>query len=111
MIGYTLSNASALQSKLANLPKNLDKAVDRAFLKIGLLIERHAKFLTPVKTGRLRASIFTVVGRLQATVATNTDYAVYVHNQVPFLTAGAQEVIRSQEPNKIMIEEIEKALV
>lgn len=110
MIGYTIRGADELKALLAKMPEALIKATARAFTKIGLLIERHSKILTPVRTGRLRASIFSVVGQLRVTVATNTEYAVYVHNRVPFLTAGAQEVIAQEDPAKIITQELSSLL-
>lgn len=46
----------------AALPRGQD-AVLRAMLKLGYDVEREAKNLVPVRTGALRRSIHTVVGR------------------------------------------------
>ena len=67
--------------------------------KYAFKVERYAKQLTPVATGRLRASIATSVligNRIGAMVATNADYAVFVHEGTrymrgrPFLTEGVK---------------------
>jgi len=66
--------------------------------KIAFRIERNAKQLTPVDTGRLRASIATsmYIGSLGAKVSTYVDYAVYVHEGTrymrarPFMEKGAE---------------------
>jgi phage gpG-like protein len=44
-----------------------------------LEIEGQSKKVTPVDTGRLRASIFTDIGNLNSKVSPNTSYAIYVH--------------------------------
>lgn len=50
-------------------------------------VERFAKQLTPVDTGRLRASIHYSPADLFLTsiVSTNTDYAVFVHEGTKFM--------------------------
>ncbi len=52
-------------------------------------IEREAKILSPVDTGRLRASIATSLGiankGIQSVVQTNVNYAVYVHEGTRFM--------------------------
>lgn len=62
-------------------------------------IEREAKILSPVDTGRMRASIATslgVVSNIAAIVQTNVEYAVYVHEGTkrmrgrPFMKQGAE---------------------
>lgn len=66
--------------------------------KIAYRVERFAKQLTPVDTGRLRASIHTqpLFGGMAARVSTRTEYAVYVHEGTrymrsrPFMTTAVQ---------------------
>ena len=41
--------------------------------------EAESKVVTPVDTGRLRASIGTDIGNLEAKIAPHTDYAGFVH--------------------------------
>lgn len=65
--------------------------------KLAFGIERFGKQLSPVLTGRLRASIHTTPASsmLQAVVATGTDYAIFVHEGTrfmrgrPFMEMGA----------------------
>jgi len=61
-------------------------------------IEREAKIISPVDTGRMRASIATslgIVGNIAAVVQTNVEYAIYVHEGTksmrgrPFMKQGA----------------------
>lgn len=57
--------------------------------KIAFRIERNSKQLTPVDTGRLRASIHTqpMFGGFGAKISTNTEYAVFVHNGTRYMRA------------------------
>ena len=110
MIKTAFQGSEQLKRILVKLPQVLMDATNRGFYKVGTLIERQAKFYSPVDTGRLRSSIFTVVGHLNATVATNTEYAIYVHDRTPFLTTAAREVVGTNDVAKIIVSEIEKAL-
>ena len=60
---------------LLTLPRlNNQKNIENA----ALLLERNAKQNCPVDTGKLRASITTEVGKLEAEVGTNVEYALCV---------------------------------
>lgn len=50
-------------------------------------VEREAKLLTPVDTGRLRNSIATSlgIGGISAIVQTNVFYAIFVHEGTKFM--------------------------
>ena len=61
-----------------NLPGHITGALNTAIRKSAFLIERESKKVTPVLTGRLRASIFTTINPLRATVEPKTDYAFIV---------------------------------
>lgn len=60
-----------------------------ASMKSAFQVERYAKLVTPVDTGRLRASIATSLGVLNrgitSIVQTNVNYAIYVHEGTRFL--------------------------
>jgi len=98
--------ANTVSVSIAPNPTELANAFFRmdvsSFLKkqinqLAMSVERYAKQLTPVDTGRLRASINTQpqLGGISAVVSTNTDYAIYVHDGTrymrarPFMTMGA----------------------
>lgn len=87
-------------TNLANAFLTIDMAgfLRREISQLAMAVERYAKQLTPVDTGRLRASIFTspTLMGLGAIVSTNTEYAIYVHDGTkyikkarPFMTMGA----------------------
>lgn len=67
--------------------------------KVAASTERYGKQLSPVDTGRLRASIHfspSTPLTLKSVVATGTDYAVFVHEGTrymrgrPFMSTGAE---------------------
>lgn len=62
-----------------NLQKNIEE--------FAFEIERAAKPVTPVDTGRLRASIMTDIGNLTATISPHTNYAFFVHEGTRFMKA------------------------
>ncbi len=68
-----------------------EKAKELAFM-----VEREAKLVTPVDTGRLRSSIFTKGIPLGAIVSTNVEYAAFVHEGTrymrgrPFMELGVR---------------------
>ena len=86
------SLAKAFMSQ--NIRSFLVKEVNR----LGASVERFSKQLTPVDTGRLRASIGFIPANLfpQVIVKTSTNYAVYVHSGTkymrgrPFMSEGAR---------------------
>lgn len=113
-IGVTIDAEKALQF-LGQMPERLQGAIDRILKKAGALIEREAKIVTPVDTGRLRASIHTVNEHLRSEVGTNVKYAVYVHEGTqymaprPFMLAGVENA--KSDIEDITNSEIERALV
>ena len=74
---------AALQKAYGNvgLRKFLMSEIERITFKI----QRFAKQVTPVDTGRLRASIATRLGDLEATTSTNVEYALFVHEGTKFM--------------------------
>lgn len=70
--------------------------VARELLRRGLQVERTAKRLAPVDTGRLRSSINTALAvdsrGLFARIGTNVDYALYV--ELGTLKQPAQPYLR-----------------
>ena len=87
-------SASTLSKAYGNvgLRKFLMSEIERITFKI----QRFAKQVTPVDTGRLRASIATKLGDLEATTSTNVEYALAVHEGTkfmrgrPFMEQGVQ---------------------
>ena len=71
--------------------------MSKAVKKSAFLIEAESKPVTPVDTGRLRASISSQIMPLTATIAPHTDYAIYVHEgtykmrERPFMGWGTEK--------------------
>ncbi len=91
-----------IKPSLASIKKAYGNAGIKAFLareieRVTFTIQRFAKQVTPVDTGRLRASITTKsLGELSKETATNVEYALYVHEGTkfmrgrPFMEQGVQ---------------------
>lgn len=73
---------------------DINRAVQGAIETFAFTIERESKMATPVDTGRLRSSILTDIGNLQARIAPHVFYATYVHEGTskmaarPFMSIG-----------------------
>ena len=74
--------------KFRKISPNINKSIAVALKKAALLVERESKFVTPVDTGRLRASIFSTIYETSAVVQPKTDYAIHVHRRKPFMKEG-----------------------
>lgn len=96
------------------LPRKLETALNRGLEAAAFLVEAQAKIKTPVDTGRLKSSIYTKVGSLNAFVSTNVNYARYVHDGTKFMKPRPfmLEGLQSSEYNirKAFDIEIKKAL-
>jgi len=110
MIKINIPNLPKLVNAMNAYPEIADKEFKSALLETMFAIEGKAKFLTPVVTGRLRASIGggsfkgggyakghgIKVERRQAMIGSDVKYAAKVESRIPFLGGGlaqAQSVI------------------
>ena len=59
---------------------DIDDIVERELTDSANNIEKQAKNITPVDTGRLRASIKADVRELEANIGTDVEYARFVHD-------------------------------
>lgn len=66
---------------------NLKKGISQAIERLAFTTEREAKKVTPVDTGRLRASIATNITPFRAIVAPHTHYAGFVHEGTRYMRA------------------------
>lgn len=111
MFQITIDNLDQIQTAFKIYPDQMRKAIQNAVAKSALLVEREAKILTPVRTGRLRSSILVESSTLQPTsysnkgemyditprpvealealVSPHTDYAEVVHTRIPYMVGGA----------------------
>ena len=68
-------DSRAFLSSLDDYQEDVLKGLQKNIEKAALTLERQAKQNCPVDTGKLRASITTEVGKLEAEVGTNVEYA------------------------------------
>lgn len=93
----------AVMAKFKAAPEIILPFMREASQASAFMVEREAKPVTPVDTGRLRASIATSLGvadkGLSSVVQTNVDYAAIVHEgwgfgrnskKRPFMEQGAE---------------------
>ena len=74
-----------LAEKFKKSGKQIQDKIDKALYKAGLLVERGAKLLVHVDTGRCRASITTRLTDANAEVGTIVEYAPRLEKLYPFL--------------------------
>ena len=74
-----------LAEKFKKAGKKVQGFIDKALYKAGLLVERGAKLIVRVLTGRLRASITTRVITPDAEVGTIVEYGPKIEKLYPFL--------------------------
>ena len=108
-INITIPNLPKFQSALRKAPQSAEKEIKKALALSIFSIEREAKQLTPVDTGRLRASLgggsfkggsFATgknikIEKDRASIGSHVKYAVSVHSRTPFLAAGAMRAKKS----------------
>jgi HK97 gp10 family phage protein len=90
-------------SEIANKFRNIDIEgfLSRKIRELAFLVERESKIVSPVKTGRMRASI-RVMGsgqKFRQIIQPNVDYAIFVHEGTrymkgrPFMFWGATTAV------------------
>lgn len=72
-----LEGADAIARRAERVGGDVKRAVELTIKKYATKIEREAKRLAPVDTGRLRASIHKELRGLTAEVIASTDYAAF----------------------------------
>lgn len=82
---------------------DIDDIVQRELKDTASNIEKGAKNITPVDTGRLKASIAADVRGLEANIGTDVEYARFVHDGTykmearPFLFSAADDILEGIE--------------
>lgn len=107
-------NLPTVLKAIAKAPDIMNKSLTDGLRKAALLVERYSKQVTPVDTGRLRASIFTDIQPLIATIQPKTDYAIYVHEGTryitgrPFMKQGVE--MAKDEIERVVNDEVSQGL-
>lgn len=69
-------------------PERAAAIIKRSLKRIGLIVERESKKVTPVKTGNLKRSITSVmIGDDTVAIGTSVRYGLYVHEGTRRMTA------------------------
>jgi HK97 gp10 family phage protein len=76
-----------IKEKFEKMPRKFQRALREEFEHIGYLMESMAKTHAPVRTGRLRDSIFHSVERLVLTIGAKAYYASFVEFGTRFMQA------------------------
>lgn len=100
-ISVKIENIDGIRAALRSFPERVKPFLRDASMKSAFMIERNAKILAPVDTGRLRSSIATSLGiadqGLSSIVQTNVNYAIFVHEGTkrmpgrPFMEQAAEQ--------------------
>ena len=99
MITIKITGLNEVIKKFEKMPRDFITEMDKAVKRSAYLVEGEAKKVTPVLTGRLRASISSIFSTLQAIVSPHTDYAIYVHEGTrfmerrPFMKWGVEKAV------------------
>lgn len=108
-IDINIQGDEKLSKDFARHAKEMKPMLQRVIAKVALTVERFGKIYSPVKTGRMRASIYPVnITTLQVNVGPKVEYAKYVHARIPFMTAARQDTLPTVD--KILKDETRKAL-
>lgn len=93
-IDIEIQNYKQVSENFKRRAKDLPTALQRAVSKVTLLVERYGKLYSPVRTGRMRASIIPInINKVTASVGPQVSYAPYVHRRVPFMYAARQSTL------------------
>lgn len=125
-IQIDLQGLEKVQGNFERRAAKTKQAVKNILYKSIFLVERHAKILAPVKTGRLRASIgggswnrkgssgsfpkgegMEITDKF-ASIGPTVVYAKWVHARTPFMRAGVYDA--QAEIQKVVNNEIAKAI-
>lgn len=117
-IRVEIKNLQQIRTAFARFPETIAPYLRKASMKSAFLIERRAKELSPVDTGRMRGSIATSLGVLNkgisSVVQTNVFYAVWVHEGTrrlrgrPFMKQAAEQ--NRQNIQNIYDDEVKNAM-
>jgi len=76
-----------LKTKMERLDYNMRRNVHQQLRKLGVDMKNMARQIVPVKTGRLRASIYAKVQEWMLKVGANAPYAVFVEFGTRYMRA------------------------
>jgi len=95
-IKVEIKGLEQLKRALAVAPMEMKTELSKAIKMSAFRVETESKKVTPVDTGRLRASISSEISLMKAIVSPHTDYALPVHEGTrgmrgrPFMRWGVE---------------------
>lgn len=95
---------NGLRTGESGLRYSLQKSIN----KIGLILQRDIKSMTPVRTGRLQKGNVLSIGPLTAMISNKVEYGPYVHAKRPFMRWGLDKA--TPEIQRILEVDIGSAL-
>lgn len=78
-VNITIKNLPQIKRAFGMAPGLMRTALNTAIRQSVLTVERDSKILTPVDTGRLRASHRSIFRELYGEIGTNVSYDIFVH--------------------------------
>jgi len=103
-------NLTQTQKHFSLRSDKMKEAREHILEKALLLIERYSKIESPVRTGRLRASISEgkYLYERYAQIGPTVEYAKYVHYRNPFMVRGVDNAL--PDLRKMIKEEVKQAI-
>jgi HK97 gp10 family phage protein len=113
-INLTLEGAENLQQALESLDDTLQRNIQQWLERWAMEVREYARSLAPVRTGRLRGSIYAKTSGWEAQIGAEASYAIFVefgtrHIQAqPFLHPAVEEYMPRLE--EILLEALDQAV-
>lgn len=86
-INIQIKNLPQIKRAFGMAPTLMKSNLNTAIKKSILMVERESRILTPVDTGRLRASHRSVFRDMYGEVGTHTHYDIFVHDGTRYMRA------------------------
>lgn len=89
-IGLKVEGLKEVLSNFAKAPAMVKRELNNALDSMAIYLQGQSKIESPIKTGRLRSSIYyqTDHNSFYAMVATNVYYAIFVHEGTRYIKAN-----------------------
>lgn len=92
-------------------PERAQAVIRRSIKRIGLIVERESKKVTPVKTGNLKRSITSVmIGEDTVAIGTSVKYGLYVHEGTRYMTKRPFLVWGIENGSQRIQDELDRAI-
>lgn len=113
-VKISITNLPQIKAAFGKAPKIIGPRLDMAIKKSILTIGRRSRELTPVDTGRLRASTREVFRPLHGEVGTNVKYDIFVHEGTRYMRARPflRDAVHETQPlvSNYFVKDLQSAL-